>query len=397
LHSRWGQNNQAGDGDGDPGESRLATVGGGWENTASGDFATVCGGAGGVASGDLATIAGGHLNIASSSVSTVSGGEGNQASGDWATVGGGWNNTADGESATVGGGMGNTAGGWRATVAGGSSNTASGDGAFVAGWENTASGGWATVGGGWSNTASGDKATVSGGNENTASGWNATVPGGWDNIAQGAHSLAAGRHAKAYSDGCFVWGDSTDADISCSNNDRWVARTSGGVYFYTNSGLSSGVYVPAGDSAWSSASDRNLKENVAAVDGQEVLARLAQVPVTSWNYKSQDPSIRHMGPMAQDFYSAFGLGEDDTHISTVDADGVALAAIQGLYAENQALKAEVAAQQLQLDEVTTRLAALEKGQAPARSGALPLGWLAFGGVAVAAGLVIQRRPRGGGR
>jgi len=157
------------------------------------------------------------------------------------------------------------------------------------------------------------------------------------------------------------------------------------------------VYVPAGDSAWSSASDRNLKENVAAVDGQEVLARLAQVPVTSWNYKSQDPSIRHMGPMAQDFYSAFGLGEDDTHISTVDADGVALAAIQGLYAENRALKAEVAAQQQQLDEVTTRLAALEKQQAPARTGGLPLGWLALGGVAVAAGLVIQRRPRGGGR
>ena len=135
------------------------------------------------------------------------------------------------------------------------------------------------------------------------------------------------------------------------------------------------------------------------LDAAAVLAHphQAQVPVTSWNYKSQDPSIRHMGPMAQDFYGTFGLGEDDTHISTVDADGVALAAIQGLYAENQALKAEVAAQQQQLDEVTTRLAALEKQQAPARTGGLPLGWLALGGVAVAAGVVIQRRPRGGGR
>ncbi|MEO8740656.1 MAG: hypothetical protein ABI537_13275, partial [Casimicrobiaceae bacterium] len=48
------------------------------------------------------------------------------------------------------------------------------------------------------------------------------------------------------------------------------------------------------------------------------------------NWKSQDDSIRHMGPMAQDFRAAFGLGETDTGISTVDADGVALAAIQGL-------------------------------------------------------------------
>ena len=104
-----------------------------------------------------------------------------------------------------------------------------------------------------------------------------------------------------------------------------------------------------------------------------------------------------MGPMAQDFYAAFGLGEDDTHISTVDADGVALAAIQGLYAENQALKAEVAAQQQQLDEVTTRPGRAGEATGPGATGGLPLGWLALGGVAVAVGLVIQRRPRGGGR
>ena len=52
--------------------------------------------------------------------------------------------------------------------------------------------------------------------------------------------------------------------------------------------------------------------------------------MTSWNYKSQDPGIRHLGPIAQDFYAAFRLGEDDKHISTVDEEGVALAAIQGL-------------------------------------------------------------------
>jgi trimeric autotransporter adhesin len=55
--------------------------------------------------------------------------------------------------------------------------------------------------------------------------------------------------------------------------------------------------------------------------------------IATWNWKSQDASIRHMGPMAQDFHAAFGLGETDKGISTMDADGVALAAIQGMHQE----------------------------------------------------------------
>ncbi|MFH1624356.1 MAG: tail fiber domain-containing protein [Pseudomonadota bacterium] len=80
-----------------------------------------------------------------------------------------------------------------------------------------------------------------------------------------------------------------------------------------------------------SVSDRNLKENFASVDTLGLLARLAEIPLSTWNYKSQSNSIRHIGPMAQDFYAAFQIGEDDKHINTIDADGVALAAIQGLY------------------------------------------------------------------
>ena len=99
---------------------------------------------------------------------------------------------------------------------------------------------------------------------------------------------------------------------------------------YTNAGWARGLACLPGAGRGPRLSDRALKANVAAVDGGDVLARLAQVPVSTWNYTSQDPSIRHMGPMAQDFYAAFGLGEDDRHITTVDADGVALAAIQGL-------------------------------------------------------------------
>ena len=113
-----------------------------------------------------------------------------------------------------------------------------------------------------------------------------------------------------------------------------------------------GVTVAAGGGSWTSASDRALKENFAAVDGQALLDRLAETPVTTWNYKSQDPSVRHIGPMAQDFYAAFGVGEDDTHITTIDADGVALAVVQGLYEMVLELKAENA-------RLEARLATLE--------------------------------------
>ena len=58
---------------------------------------------------------------------------------------------------------------------------------------------------------------------------------------------------------------------------------------------------------------------------------LNALPITTWNYSTQDEAIRHIGPMAQDFYTAFNIGRDDTSISTVDEGGVALAAIQGLY------------------------------------------------------------------
>ena len=77
-------------------------------------------------------------------------------------------------------------------------------------------------------------------------------------------------------------------------------------------------------------SDRNLKEHVEPVNAQAVLAKLTALPIAIWNYIADDPSVRHMGPMAQDFAEAFGLGADDRHIHVLDASGVALASLQAL-------------------------------------------------------------------
>ena len=79
-----------------------------------------------------------------------------------------------------------------------------------------------------------------------------------------------------------------------------------------------------------------------AVDPRAVLEKLASVPIATWKWKNEDARHRHMGPMAQDFYAAFGLGADGTHIVTVDADGVALAAIQGLNAKVEKQQREIA-------------------------------------------------------
>lgn len=78
-------------------------------------------------------------------------------------------------------------------------------------------------------------------------------------------------------------------------------------------------------------SDRNAKENLKVVDGAQLLVALAALPISSWNYRNQMSSVRHIGPMAQDFRTAFGLGEDNKHIAVIDSEGVALAAIQQLY------------------------------------------------------------------
>ena len=87
--------------------------------------------------------------------------------------------------------------------------------------------------------------------------------------------------------------------------------------------------------------DRNIKENFAAVEMQEVLDRLSGIPIETWNYNWDDPTIRHISPMAQDFAAAFAVGEDNKHIHPIDVSGVAFASIQALYQMLKESRAEV--------------------------------------------------------
>ena len=333
-------------------DARLATIGGGGENIIAGaglasliagglenrlgantDFGSIGGGAGNCIeeNADAATIAGGALNRISREAGTIGGGVANTNYGEFASIGGGTLNLITEGTATIGGGFHNQARDDGTTIAGGS--------------HNEAHTGGDSIGGGSCNYTDGGFGTIAGGYSNQVLGVYATVPGGRLNGALAESTFAAGTHAVARHTGSFVWGDSNESDVSSTASNQFVARASGGVVFYSDTNLTSGVTLAPGSGSWSSLSDRNAKKNLRPINSREVLEKLITLPLATWSYETQDAAVRHLGPMAQDFRVAFGLGEDDKRINTVDADGVALAAIQGLH---QKLQEELRAKDTQI-------------------------------------------------
>ncbi|MEQ9666847.1 tail fiber domain-containing protein [Coleofasciculus sp. G2-EDA-02] len=107
-------------------------------------------------------------------------------------------------------------------------------------------------------------------------------------------------------------------------------------------------------------SDRNLKTNFATVDVQDILTKVATLPIETWNYKDQNPTIRHIGPMAQDFAAAFAVGEDNRLIHPVDANGVALAAIQALYQQIQDKDTQISTMGAELDTLKQQIQEIKR-------------------------------------
>jgi hypothetical protein len=163
-------------------------------------------------------------------------------------------------------------------------------------------------------------------------------------MAIGHRSFAAGRQARAVGDGCFVWADNNPFDHVCGTPNSYEARATGGVIFTTAingvGALTAGAFLNPGSGSWSAFSDERFKRDFRPVDPARILAGVVALPVGEWSYVAQAPQIRHVGPTSQAFRAAFGLGENDTTISAVDAQGVALAAIQGLNAKVEATLAD---------------------------------------------------------
>jgi hypothetical protein len=203
--------------------------------------------------------------------------------------------------------------------------------------------------------------------------------------ANGAASVALGYHAHTNArQGSFVFGDRSTIDtIRAGVNHSANWRVSGGFRIFSSSNLSTGVTIQSGASVsnwgqanaviststgaylstggvWTNSSDVNRKHLFEEVSGEEVLQLLRDIRVQKWSYKTDNNSIRHIGPMAQDFYKAFGLGGDERAIGTVDADGVALAAIQALENRTTVLANEVKELKEINKKLLERLDALEK-------------------------------------
>ena len=274
-------------------------------NEAGGNF--VAGHPNNAADGGLGVVIGGGGRA---------GGDENTVGANYTTVGGGFNNAASGKRATVGGGKNNKASGGDSTVGGGRGNEAS-DGA-------------ATVGGGRGNTASQITATVSGGGFNTAGGRGSSVPGG--------------RWGRAEDRLSFVWNDGTFygntdglssseqvASEPVTGNNTFSVSATGGVRFIT--GESSVTYIDGGTAGWSTTSSRTAKTNIDPVDAQRVLDGVTEMEVATWEYEGDEgegQGTRYVGPMAEDFHDVVDVGTDDGSINSINADGVAFAAIQGL-------------------------------------------------------------------
>ncbi|MEE4146653.1 MAG: tail fiber domain-containing protein [Halieaceae bacterium] len=163
-------------------------------------------------------------------------------------------------------------------------------------------------------------------------------------------------------------------------SDSWIDfNNSGGNFRINVDGIPGAEFEvrPNGNATVSGAltqnSDVNAKRDIVAIRQQDVLARVMQLPISEWSYKD-DPDVRHVGPMAQDFYRLFELGGTDSGISSIDTGGVALAAIQGLQAqledkadqleqfrnENEALRAELQYQDQRMTRLEAALSELKR-------------------------------------
>ncbi|HVG29549.1 MAG TPA: tail fiber domain-containing protein [Pyrinomonadaceae bacterium] len=179
----------------------------------------------------------------------------------------------------------------------------------------------------------------------------AAVAIGYNVTADQDHTMAFGKFATNNGfQGTFIWSDgapqaSADTFRNTANNE-FAARATGGFRFRTNLGGTTGCNLPAGSGVFNCTSSRATKENFLNVKGEDVLSRIRKLSVSTWNYIDEGRQVRHMGPMAEDFYKTFGLGTNNVSIGVQDLAGVSLAAVK-------ALEARTAELQLKTAEVTT--------------------------------------------
>ncbi|TKC65239.1 hypothetical protein FBD94_01425 [Pedobacter hiemivivus] len=229
-------------------------------------------------------------------------------------------------------------------------------GSFRAGGVGVGSDSWDETYNGFYSLATGYN-TKAAGNYTVALGYQCSamsaygIAMGYTSISHGTSAVAIGYRCTANADysvalghrasnggrtGCMIMNDASNTDSLLSTlNNQFSARYANGYRLFTNTTKTIGVSLAANGNAWASVSDSTRKENYSKPDHEYFLAKLGKLRIGSWNYKVQDKSIRHYGPMAQEIFSAFGkdkLGTigADTTLNTADMDGIMMIMLQGL-------------------------------------------------------------------
>ena len=173
--------------------------------------------------------------------------------------------------------------------------------------------------------------------------------------------------------GAFVFASQSLSSVSpfaTVADNEFAVRATGGIRLRTSSTANTGCNLAAGSGVWNCTSDRASKHGFEPIDGEDVLRKLLAMPIDRWSYKTE-PGVQHVGPVAQDFRAAFGLGTDDVSIGHIDVSGIALRAVQALEARStrvaQAttadladLRAESARLRSELDAIKRALSSLSR-------------------------------------
>lgn len=375
-----------------------STVGTGWDDANIGAY-SVAFGENTLASGEKSaalgsgTVASGLRSVAMGSATTASG-FGAVAMGD-RTLASGPGSLAQGVQTVASGshsvamGLGTTAS-QSLAVSMGRQTIATGQQSLAVGNETTASGnnslaaGTGTLASSNQTFAVGTRTIASGGSS-VAMGSHTTASGpsslamGQNTTASGHSSVALGRRATTDDpsgearNGVFIFGDVDDFSqtelVRPTADNQFVVRAGGGLrlfnahgnslFTFESGGTGTGCRIVLGNlnctGSINPSSDASLKTGFERVDADQVLTKLAAIPVQKWSYRADGADVRHVGPTAQDFRAAFGLGEGERTISTVDADGINMLAIQALEQRTRELRQRVA----ELEELRAAFATLQ--------------------------------------
>jgi hypothetical protein len=268
------------------------------------------------------------------------------------------------------------------SVALGNHVTASGYGSFAMGDQVAVT---STVGTGFGSAIKVDgTAGFSAGASNVTGGFCGTTIGYTDSaMGQGSvaigyrvnaredYSVALGYRGRAIHEGAMVLSDASNFSATLSTyttsstTNQFTARYANGYRLFTNSGMSVGVSLTAGDNSWNIISDSNRKERFIAADAENMLVKIRDMRLGSWNYKGNDK--RHYGPMAQDFYKAFGKDEhgeigNDSTINQANMEGVMMIMLKALEERTANQTNEIALLKKQNKELAAQLAATAKLQ-----------------------------------